>query len=467
MEHEKTKRARRSPVEDVRMRGFRERREVAEVLAMLRKAVQFQLAEPGEEPERIDVAAASDRVLASDLRAPIDVPGFRRSAVDGYAVRAEDTFAATLSAPVELRLRGQSMPGRPCEIRVGAGEAVRITTGAPVPAGADAVLQAELCRESTYQGQASVLALGAVAPLRHIGQVGEDVSKDSIVLRAGQRLRPQDAGIIASLGIAQVPIIRRPRVLVLVTGDELVAAGESPGPYQIVDSNSITLAGLCARDRAEVLPVLRSRDGADNLRAALSTAQASDADVILTCGATSVGCEDWLPLLVAERGELLVHGIAMRPSSPTGIGRLDDGRWVFLLPGNPVSCLCAYEFFVGPLLRALGRRPNPWRWPHRRLRLPLARKIVSKIGRFDFVRVVRVVQVTDPANPSDSGQATDLTLPTEHLDPKSALIPVATSGASLLSSTVIADGVVLVPPESEGHNVGEIVEMLAFEESTP
>jgi len=436
----------RGGVEDVRMRGFRERREVAEVLELLRCCVAGDRGAVGANAtERVAVERAADRILAQDLSAPIDVPGFRRAAVDGYAVRGEDTFAATLSAPIPLRIRGESMPGRPAQIELGPGEAIRITTGAPVPAGADAVLQAELCGEVERDGQRWALATGPVAPLRHLGEIGEDIARGSVILRAGRRLRAQDAGLIASLGLGEIAVVRCPKVQILVTGDELVAAGEVLAAHQIVDSNSVTLAGLCARDRGRCLPVLRSRDGEGRLRAALDTIEAGDADIIIASGATSVGSEDWLPLLLAERGELLVHGVAMRPSSPTGIGRLADGRLVFLTPGNPVSCLCAYEFFVGPVLRALGHRPAPWRWPHHRRRLPLARKIVSKIGRFDVVRVALT-----------TGE-----------DERPALIPVATSGASLLSSTVIADGVVLVGPDSEGHDVGEVVELLAFDEPTP
>jgi len=425
------------------MRGFRTRREVAEVLALLREGALLPTRAAGVRPweERVAVSAAADRILAADLEAPINVPGFRRAAVDGYAVRGEDTFAASLTAPLLLRLRGESMPGHPSAAHVGPGEAVRITTGAPIPEGADAVLQAELCRETQRDEQAWVEATGPVAPRRHLAEVGEDIRRGEIVLRGGRHLRPQDAGLIASLGFAEVTVVRRPRVQVLVTGDELVAAGEPLGPHQIVDSNSVTLAGLCARDRAEFLPVLRSRDGADNLRAALTAIEAGDADIIVACGATSVGSEDWLPLLLGERGEVLVHGVAMRPASPTGIGRLGDGRWVFLLPGNPVSSLCAYEFFVGPVLRALGRRPHAWRWPHRRRTLSLSRKIVSKIGRVDFVRVAVDRSAAEPS-----------------------LIPVATSGASLLSSTVVADGVVIVPPPSEGYDVGDSVELLAFDD---
>jgi molybdopterin molybdotransferase len=162
--------------------------------------------------------------------------------------------------------------------------------------------------------------------------------------------------------------------------------------------------------------------------------QTEGADVILVSGGSSVGQEDHAPRLLAEAGELAFHGISMRPSSPAGVGRIDD-RFVFLLPGNPVSCLCAYEFFAGPTLRALGGRPR--RWPHRRVRLPLARKIASAIGRTDYVRVA-----------VEAGRA----------------VPLATSGASILSSTVRAAGAVIVPREQEGMAEGVEVEVLLYDE---
>ena len=249
--------------------------------------------------------------------------------------------------------------------------------------------------------------------------------------------------MLASLGLARVPVIRRPRLQMLVTGSELVPPGETPGPHQIVDSNSVVIAGLCARDRSDMLETLRARDGGDALRPRLDALLSGPADVLLVSGATSVGVEDLMPLLLRERGELLFHGIAMRPSSPTAIGRARDGRLVFLLPGNPVSCLCAYEFFVGPVLRCLEGHHDPWRWPHPRRRLPLGRKLVSKIGRLDFVRV-RLAAASD--------------------HPGLEVIPVATSGASNLSTAVRADGVVLIPPELEGLPAGAEVELLLFDE---
>ena len=416
--------------DDVRMRGFRARAELAEVLALLRASAAPLASEP------VPVTACAGRVLAAGVRAPIDVPGFRRAAVDGYAIRGEDSFAASEHNPIVLAVLGTSLPGRPCAAVVGEGLAVRITTGAPLPAGADAVLQAELARPLQRGGREHVELLGAVPPLRHIGEVGEDLARGREVLAAGRRLRPQDAGVLASLGLAAVAVVRRPRVQVLVTGDELVPPGVAPGPWQIVDSNSVLLAALAARDGAEVLPSLRARDGEAALTAGFSDMSQGPADVLLVTGATSVGLEDLMPQVLARAGRLEVHGVAVRPASPTGVGRLHDGRRVFLLPGNPVSCLCAFELMVGPWLRALGGRPDPWSFPHAARTLPLARKLSSKVGRTDFVRV-RVA----------AGQVE----------------PIATGGASNLSSAVSADGFTVVPSDTEGAGPGEPVTVQLFD----
>ena len=422
--------------DDVRMRGFRSRAELREVLALLHADARTL------GPEQVDVTACTGRVLAGPVLAPIDVPGFVRAAVDGYAIHGEDSFAASEHNPIALELLGTSLPGRPFAAGVGEGQAVRITTGAPVPAGADAVLQAELARlVSARPGtRERVELLGSVPPRRHLGEIGEDLARGQQVLAGGRLLRPQDAGVLASLGLAGVAVLRRPRVQLLVTGDELVPPGAAPGPWQIVDSNSVVLAGLCQRDGAVWLPTLRARDGEAALQAGFDELSAGTADVLLVAGATSVGLEDLMPQVLARAGRLEVHGVAVRPASPTGLGRLHDGRRVFLLPGNPVSCLCAYELIVGPWIRALGGRRDPWRYPHASVVLPLAHKLTSKIGRTDFVRV-RV----------HAGQ----------------IDPVATSGASNLSSTVVADGFVIVASDSEGAGPGERARVYLFDGPVP
>ena len=409
---------------DVRMKGFAERADVEEVDRFLARHTRPL------EAEDVELLECVGRVLAEDVRAEVSVPGFARSAMDGYAVRGEDTFGASEYDPIPLALTGCSLPGVPYDGRVTRGQAVRIMTGAPVPAGADAVVMAEVCCES--DGKVEVGA--AVAPHKNVGAVGEDIASGDQVLGRKRRLRAQDAGLLSSIGKARLRCIRRPRVRLVVTGDELLAAGTRPEGPRIVDSNSVVLRALVERDGGVLLPFDLLPDDPEQIRFAL---QDRVADVVLVSGGSSVGQEDHAPRLLAEVGELAFHGISMRPSSPAGVGRIGD-RFVFLLPGNPVSCLCAYEFFAGPTLRGLGGRTRSW--PHRRVRLPLGRKIASEIGRTDYVRVA-----------VEGGRA----------------VPLATSGASILSSTVRAAGCVLVPREREGMPEGAEVEVLLYDEELP
>jgi molybdopterin molybdotransferase len=222
-------------------------------------------------------------------------------------------------------------------------------------------------------------------------------------------------------------------VRLVVTGNELVPAGSRPDPGsgRIADSNSVVLRALVARDGGELLPFELLPDDPERIRAALSDARA---DAVLVSGGSSVGQEDHAPRLLAELGTLDFHGVSMRPSSPAGVGRIGE-RLVFLLPGNPVSCLCAYEFFAGPAIRALGGRSRAW--PHRRVRVALARKIASAVGRTDYVRVAL-----------EAGRA----------------VPLATSGASILSSTVRAAGFVVVPRALEGMPEGAEVQVLLYDD---
>jgi molybdopterin molybdotransferase len=408
---------------DVRMKGFAERADVEEVEGFLARHGRVLAG------ESVELLACAGRVLAEDVRAEVDVPGFPRASMDGYAVRGEDTFGASAYDPVALEIVGRALPGHPHLGSIGGGEAARIMTGAPLPEGADAVVMAEVCAERGTRVEVGE----PVAPRRNVGAVGEDIAAGEVVLRRGRRLRPQDAGLLASIGVARVRCVRRPRVALVITGDELLPAGRRPDGARIVDSNSVVLRALVARDGGELLPFGILPDRADRVRDALRGA-AETADVILVSGGSSVGEEDHAPRLVSELGTLDFHGVAMRPSSPAGVGRIAQSS-VFLLPGNPVSCLCAYEFFAGPVLRTLGGRSSAW--PHRRVRLPLARKISSAIGRTDYVRVA-----------VEQGR----------------VVPIATSGASILSSTVRAAGCVIVPRGLEGMPEGTEVEVRLYDD---
>ncbi len=311
-------------------------------------------------------------MLAGDVTADVAVPPFDRAAMDGYALRGGDTFGAGPYHPLELAVVGEALPGRPFAGSLAGGQAVRIMTGAPIPLGADAVLQAEATEEVADGQTTKVRVTEPVPPGRNVGRLGEDVAVGAVVLRAGRVLRPQDVGVLASIGANPVSVVRRPPVAILITGDELLPCGAKPAGARIVDSNSVMLAALARRDGGlpEVAPIIPDRREA--VRDALLSTRA---DVVLISGGSSVGQEDYAPRVLAEAGELCVHGVALRPAAPAGFGFLPGPvpRPVFLMPGNPASCLCAYDLFAGPAIRRLGGRSMDL--PYRQVVLPLARKI--------------------------------------------------------------------------------------------
>ena len=405
---------------DVRMRGFSTRTTVAEAIRWVDESVGLLPA------ERVPLEQACGRVLAGELTAAIDVPGFDRSAMDGYAVRSDETLGAGDYNPLPFELIGESLPGRPYVGSVGRGTTVRIMTGAPLPDGADAVVPAEYASETGR----TVEITTAVAALKHVGRVGEDLRAGVVVLPAGRVLRPQDIAVMASLGLAAADVVSRPRVRILITGDELVSPGAVKNPYQIFEANSWMLRGLVSRDGGEVESVQHLRDQREGIGMALNT---QEADVTLVSGGSSVGAEDHAPRLLAELGELAIHGVAMRPASPSGMGRI--GRTlVFLLPGNPVSCLSSYDFFAGRAIRCSGGRSRDW--PYRSIRGVLGAKVSSMVGRVDYCRV-RI---------------------------EGGLVrPLSLSGASILSSTTRADGFLVVPAECEGYAPGAEVDVHLYD----
>jgi len=408
------------------MRGFRERRSVSEALSLLEARVTAL------DAESVPLDGAAGRVLAEDVHARANVPHFARSAMDGYALTGESTFGASASASIELRVVGDSLPGRPFAGRIARNEAVRITTGAPVPEGADAVLMAEGADE-VARGDARILRVREpVAPGKHIGAIGEDVREGDRIVSRGRRLRPQDLGVLAATGIAEVLAVRRPRVRIVITGDEVLPPGSVPTGAFIVDANGPMLEALAMRDGAASVAIARVPDRRELLRESIASSLSTVEEVVLVCGGSSVGPEDHAPHVLAELGEVAVHGVALRPASPAGFGFVGN-RLVFLLPGNPVSCLCAYEFFAGPAIRALGGLPREW--PHARRHARLRTKIVSELGRTDYVRVT--------------------------LD-GDLVSPIMTSGASILSSTTRADGVVIVGEGEEGFAEGTLVEVVMY-----
>jgi molybdopterin molybdotransferase len=377
--------------------------------------------------------------------------------MDGYAVVAESTEGATPYNRIPLKVVGDAMPASPFGGTVTRGEAVRIMTGAPMPPGSDSVLPAESVDDGSRRGEsldspATIAAISEVSPQKNVGHRGEDIVRGTTLLERGRVLRPQDIGVMSSVGLATARVVRRPRVRLVITGNELLPTGSTPHDYHITDANGPMLAGLAERDGAIVdFPGL-IRDDGDAILAALGVGPVlldgpNEPDIVIVSGGSSVGVEDLAPTLVAKHGNLAIHGIAMRPSSPTGMGTLGS-RLVFLLPGNPVSALCAYDFFAGRAVRALGGRSKEW--PYRQVRGILTRKISSPIGRLDYARVKFEASTTLGANPSTALRA------------GGRVEPLSVAGASLLSSTTRADGFVIVAQDSEGYPAGSEVDVWLY-----
>ena len=418
------------------MQGFTRRHTVQEALSWLDAQLRTL------DAEDVPLRDAAGRVLASAVVSDIDVPGFDRSTMDGYAVVADSTEGATPYNRIPLKVVGDAMPGSPFTRTVARGEAVRIMTGAPLPSGADSVLPAE----SVDSAGETIAAISEVSPQKNVGHCGEDFVRGTTLLEAGRVLRPQDIGVMSSIGLATARLVCRPRVRLVITGNELLPTGSKPRDYQITDANGPMLAALAERDGAIVdFPGL-VQDTPEAILAALGVFEtqspepkAQSPDLIIVSGGSSVGIEDHAPMLLAKHGELAVHGIAMRPSSPTGMGTLGS-RLVFLLPGNPVSALCAYDFFAGRAIRALGGRSKEW--PYRAVRGTLTRKISSPIGRLHYARVK--------------------VAPSTALGAGGPVEPLSVAGASVLSSTTRADGFVIVEQDSEGHAAGSDVEVWLY-----
>ncbi|OBH50582.1 molybdopterin molybdenumtransferase [Mycobacterium mantenii] len=332
-------------------------------------------------PVAVPLAEAQGLVLAEDVVAQLALPVFDNSAMDGYAVRAEDTSGATPEHPVVLPVAEDIPAGRTDELTLQPGTAHRIMTGAPLPAGATAVVPVE----DTDGGVETVSIRAPREAGRHIRRAGEDVSPGTTVLRSGQVVTPAVLGLVAALGIAELPVIPRQRVLVISTGSELVMPGTALRPGQIYESNSIMLAGAVRDAGAELVAVATAEDEVAQFSSIIDR-YAGDADLIITSGGVSAGAYEVVKDAFGREGDQGVEfvKVAMQPGMPQGVGRV-AGATIVTLPGNPVSALVSFEVFIRPALRKAMGLPDPER-PHRTA--VLAESLTSPRGKRQFRRAV-------------------------------------------------------------------------------
>lgn len=303
-------------------------------------------------PERVHVLESLGCVLAQDVVSDIDVAPFDNSAMDGYAVRAADTEGATDEAPVVLRVLDHIAAGSVSEVTLGPGEAARIMTGAPVPAGCDAVVMVEVT-EGLENGGSTGGTVAIKRPARlgdHIRKAGEDVRVGEVVLREGEVVNAASVGLMAALGVAQVEVYRRPQVAIVSTGDELVGIDEKPGPGKIRNSNSFSLAAqvLAAGGVPHILGI--AHDNEESTRSLLL--RASEFDLLITTGGVSMGDFDVVRNVLEQIGKMDFWKVAMRPGAPQTYGTI-GGTPFFGLPGNPTSTMVGFELFVRPAIRKM------------------------------------------------------------------------------------------------------------------
>jgi putative molybdopterin biosynthesis protein len=382
--------------------------------------------------EEIALASALTRVLAVDVVAPVDVPSFDRSNVDGFAVRAEDTFGASEGRPRTLRWTGETLTsGVAPRLAVGAGEATTIATGAMLPRGANAVVMVE---QTDHAGQ-SVTVRRPLTPGANISFAGTDIGRGETVLRRGDVLTSRDTGVLAAIGVAHVAVVRRPRIAILSTGNELIAPGQPMEPGLVYDSNATILADAVRELGCEPVVLGIIADGRDHLRASLTQALAHD--FVLLSGGTSKGEGDLCYRVVAELGPpgIVVHGVALKPGKPLCLAATRvDGRLVpvVILPGFPTSAIFTFHEFVAPVLRLLaGRSPEPTTTIT--ARLPM--RVNSERGRTEYL-LVGLIE-------GDAGWAA---------------YPMG-KGSGSVTTFSRADGFVVIPRQQEYVDAGTSVEV--------
>jgi len=401
-----------------RLKGFEKLTNVDDALqSFLRQLKPKKL-----DSEQIPIHAALGRVTAEDIRAKHNLPAFDRSAVDGYALRAKDTFGVSAFNPKNFKLtKGE----------VHENEAKELWTGNPVPEGANAVVMLEY----TKKFEDKIELATSVTPGRNVSKMGEDVTEENIAIIAGSRLNPHHLGLLAALGETHVSAVRKPKVAILATGSELVELGNKLEPGKIIETNRLLFSSLCMELGAEPLNLGLAKDDLEQIVSKIREGL-EKADVVITTGGTSVGYPDLVPLAVNKIGKpgIIVHGVAIRPGMPTALAIL-EGKPVFVLSGNPVAATVGFEAFARPtLLKLLGInevRPA--------VEAKLTRRVAGALGRRVFLRV-RVFE----RNGDFFAE------------------PVRVTGSGVITTMTKANGYVIIPENREGVQVGESVRVHLF-----
>ena len=382
--------------------------------------------------EEIEVNDVLNRTLATDITCDLDIPPFDRSAMDGYAIKAEDSFHASLTNPKKIRLIGKIEIGEFSNLNLNKGEGIRISTGAPIPKGADAVIKIE---DTEIENNLISLYI-SLPPGKNVAKKGEDIKKGTQVLTKGAELKAEQIALLASLGLDKVKVRIKPRVSIFSSGDELLEPGIPLKPGKIYNSNTPMISALVTIYGGQVVKGETVKDDKDIIKTKLIEAT-EDSDIIIFTGGTSVGTKDYLPEILDETGTVLIHGVAQRPGAPILIGILNK-TLVFCLPGTPVAAYVSFLRITGPTIRKmLGCLILD---PRHEIIAKISRDVpVSSLGYLHYLRVF-----------------------IEKSQEKLIAKPVKLKGSGVISSLTFSDGIVEIPPHQEGLKKGDLVKVKLF-----
>jgi molybdopterin molybdotransferase len=389
------------------------------------RQILLDAARPIERTERISIRDAHGRVIAQPAVSAIDVPPFDRAAMDGYAVVAEDTFGASASEPRVLRCVESIYTGQVPSERVVSGTCIEVATGALLPDGANAVVMVE----ETEKGPGNdIRVMSPVYPKQHVGRRAADIAIGQTLLSPGDVLTPSRIGALAAIGVTEIDVYARPRVAILSTGNEIVEPGQPLAPGQIYDINQYTLSSIVGAHGGIAVVYPTAADSIAALTDAISLTERDD--VVVFSGGSSVGERDLILDAIGRAGEILFHGVAVKPGKPLAFGTIGR-RLAFGMPGYPTSCLSNAYMFVVPILRRIARLPDH----HPRVvRLPLARRIISTTGRYQFY----TVRIAD-----------------------GAAVPAFKASGDITSMS-LADGYIEIPTHTDIVEAGEMVDVKLF-----
>jgi molybdopterin molybdotransferase len=334
--------------------------------------------------EKVNLEESLHRVLSEDICSLINLPEFPRSTVDGFALKAKDTYGTSEKNPAILRMIGEIPMGKVSDIELKDGEAVKVATGGMVPKGADAV---EMVEYTEWVDSHTLHAFKPISPLENVIQIGEDVKSGEVVLHRGHLIRPQDIGLMAGIGKTHVHVFLRPRVAIISSGDEIIPIEAAPKPGEVRDINRYTVVSMV--EEAGGIPVFLgiAKDRFDDLKEKIERGL-KETDMVVATGGSSVGTLDLTVevLQIFPKTEVLAHGVSIRPGKPTLLADV-DGKPFLGLPGHPVSAVVIFHFFGKPLLKILSGISREWVWNQMKVKAKAARNIPSVPGREDYVRV--------------------------------------------------------------------------------